>query len=154
MSNIAQLSDKFYEVIRQLEGLRLQAYKCPSGVWTIGYGHTANVVPGMTISTNTAENLLKEDCTWFMVDVLRVLPDVRGNELDALTLLAYNIGTSAFQKSTLVKVLQQDPKNYDEIAKQWRSWCYNNKVRSRGLALRREKELQMFLGVNYKPSKK
>lgn len=38
-------------LIRQFEGLRLTAYRCPSGIWTIGYGHTSGVKPGDTIIT-------------------------------------------------------------------------------------------------------
>ena len=43
-------SHKGIDLIKEFEGLRLKAYKCPGGVWTIGYGHTAGVKPGMVIS--------------------------------------------------------------------------------------------------------
>ena len=38
------------DLIKKYEGLRLEAYKCPAGVWTIGYGHTKGVMPKMKIS--------------------------------------------------------------------------------------------------------
>ena len=37
-------------LIKQYEGCRLAAYRCAAGVWTIGYGHTAGVHSGMTIT--------------------------------------------------------------------------------------------------------
>ena len=37
-------------LIKKYEGCRLTAYKCPAGVWTIGYGHTKNVKCGMKIT--------------------------------------------------------------------------------------------------------
>ena len=43
--NAMKASEKAYSLIRQFEGLRLTAYKCPAGVWTIGYGHTSGAVP-------------------------------------------------------------------------------------------------------------
>lgn len=50
-----------FEKIKEFEGLRLTAYKCPAGVWTIGYGHTSGVKQGMTITKSQAEKYLKED---------------------------------------------------------------------------------------------
>lgn len=44
------------------EGCRLAAYRCPSGVWTVGYGHTgADVTPGLRITQAEADQLLAED---------------------------------------------------------------------------------------------
>ena len=28
-------------LLKKFEGCKLQAYKCPAGIWTIGYGHTS-----------------------------------------------------------------------------------------------------------------
>lgn len=56
-------SEKGIELIKSFESLRLKAYKCPSGVWTIGYGHTKDVKATMVISPQRAERLLKEDIT-------------------------------------------------------------------------------------------
>ena len=49
------------DLIKQFEGCRLTAYRCPAGVWTIGYGHTAGVRQGQTITAAQAESYLKED---------------------------------------------------------------------------------------------
>ena len=53
------------ELIKQFEGCRLTAYQCAAGVWTIGYGHTAGVKQGQTITQAQAENFLKQDCENF-----------------------------------------------------------------------------------------
>ena len=41
------VSDKGLALIKQFEGLKLKAYRCPAGVWTIGYGWTIGVKPGI-----------------------------------------------------------------------------------------------------------
>ena len=49
------VSQKGIDLIKKYEGLRLEAYLCPAGVWTIGYGHTAGVGKGMKITAEQAE---------------------------------------------------------------------------------------------------
>ena len=58
-------SKSAYVLIHTFEGCRLHAYKCPSGVWTIGWGHTAGVYEGMTINREQANELLKKDVAIF-----------------------------------------------------------------------------------------
>lgn len=61
-----QLSDSIKEKIKAWEGCRLSAYRCPAGVWTIGYGHTgADVKPGMKISQARADELFDADIDAF-----------------------------------------------------------------------------------------
>lgn len=55
------ISNNGLNLIKQFEGCILQAYKCPAGVWIIGYGHTKNVKYGMKITSSQAIDLLKED---------------------------------------------------------------------------------------------
>ena len=45
-----ETSNYAIESIKQFEGCKLTAYKCPAGIWTIGYGHTKNVTSGMKIT--------------------------------------------------------------------------------------------------------
>ena len=54
-------SSQGVSLIKQFEGCRLIAYKCPAGVWTIGYGHTAGVKEGDCITQETAEAYLRDD---------------------------------------------------------------------------------------------
>ena len=85
------------EMIRQFEGCRLTAYKCPAGVWTIGYGHTAGVKEGQTITQAQADAFLISDCQKFAdyVDNPAYVPITAGlndNQRDALISFAYNCG--------------------------------------------------------------
>jgi lysozyme len=59
-------SSKGLALIKQFEGLRLDAYLCPADVWTIGYGHTSAAGPpaakrGMRISQAEADEILRRD---------------------------------------------------------------------------------------------
>ena len=54
-------SSKGVSLIKSFEGCRLKAYKCPAGVWTIGYGHTAGVKEGDTITQEQADEYLRND---------------------------------------------------------------------------------------------
>lgn len=60
-------SQKGINLIKEFEGCRLKAYKCPAGVWTIGYGHTSNVKPNQSITREEAERLLREDLRMYEV---------------------------------------------------------------------------------------
>lgn len=147
--NHPQLSQACLDLVKGCEGLRLKAYKDDGGVWTIGYGHTEEVTPGMIITKEQAEAFLRDDIAWAMVDVLRVVPSISGNKLDALVSFAYNVGARAWQKSTLCKVIQQTPEDWPRIHKEWRRWVYVNKVYNLGLVRRREKELKLYCGRFY-----
>lgn len=81
-------------LIKQFEGCRLTAYKCPAGVWTIGYGHTAGVVPGQVITQAQADALLVEDLAKYEKKVEKYSDKYHfnQNEFDALVSFAYNLG--------------------------------------------------------------
>ena len=55
------ISQNGINLIKKYEGLRLEAYLCPAGVWTIGYGHTAGVRKGMRVTAEQAEEYLKKE---------------------------------------------------------------------------------------------
>lgn len=91
-------------LIKSFEGQRLTAYKCPAGVWTIGYGSTgSHVRPGMTISEAEAEALLRQDLARFENTVAAAVPKATQNQFDAMVSLAFNIGTAAFAQSTVAR---------------------------------------------------
>ena len=54
-----KISSKGVSLIKSFEGCRLKAYKCPAGVWTIGYGHTSGVKEGDTITQEQADEYLR-----------------------------------------------------------------------------------------------
>ena len=82
-------------LIKQFEGCRLTAYKCPAGVLTIGYGHTAGVKAGQTITQAQADKMLVEDVERFERNVNKYYDKYRWNqnEFDALVSFAFNLGS-------------------------------------------------------------
>ena len=92
------ISDKGLALIGQFEGCRLTAYKCPAGVWTIGYGHTGavdgvKIGKGMKITKDKATELLRSDCARFEAHVSKYVGyQWNQNEFDALVSFAYNVG--------------------------------------------------------------
>ena len=91
-------------LVTRHEGLRLKAYKCPSGVWTIGYGHTGNVTKGMTITKQQALRLLAADLERFNHAVgSKVTYPLKPRQRKALVSFAFNVGESAFSRSSVVK---------------------------------------------------
>lgn len=99
------VSDRGVELIAKYEGCRLEAYKCPAGVWTIGYGHTAGVTQGQTLpSQEAAKALLKEDLKKYggyvnsCVKKGLITFPLNQNRFDALTSFCYNCGNGNLQK--------------------------------------------------------
>ena len=89
-----KVSNDCISLIKQFEGCQLTAYKCPSGVWTIGYGHTAGVKEGMKISQAQAELYLLDDLQKYADRVNKYDSKYswKQNEFDALVSFCYNIG--------------------------------------------------------------
>lgn len=93
-------------LIGQWEGLRLTAYQDVGGVWTIGYGSTANVEPGMKITKAAAESRLTRDLAGAedaVESLVRV--DLTDNQFGALVSFVFNVGAGAFKSSTLLRKL-------------------------------------------------
>src|SRR4028119_1870405 len=90
-----QINQKGLALIKEFEGCQLEAYLCPAGVWTIGYGHTLSAAPGMSIDESKAEALLKEDLRKAeeAVDRLVTVP-INDNQFSALVSFVFNIGSS------------------------------------------------------------
>ena len=81
-------SRKGIELIKKYEGLRLTAYRCPAGVWTIGYGHTKGVKQGQKISSEEAEKLLIEDLTPIEKNIDKMGLKINQSQFDALVSFA------------------------------------------------------------------
>ncbi|MBO5505549.1 MAG: lysozyme [Clostridia bacterium] len=137
------------ELIKSFEGLGLKAYLCPSGVLTIGYGHTGKVRGNKitlqtTITPEEAETLLKEDLQRFekAVDSLVKVP-LNSNQFDALVSFVFNIGINAFSTSTLLTLLNNG--DYKGASQQFKRWIYGNgKKVLEGLKKRRTAEEKLF----------
>ncbi len=138
------ISKKGIDLIKRFEGCRLKAYKCPAGVWTIGYGHTNNVRPDDIITQNDAEELLKRDLKVHEDNVKRVVKiALTQNQFDALVSFEYNVGYGAFANSTLLKLLNAG--NYNGASKQFERWVYAGDRVLEGLVKRRKAERELFL---------
>ena len=136
-------SPKGIALIKEFEGLRLKAYKCPGGVWTIGYGHTAGVKPGMVITEAQAEEYLKADLIAFERYLNGLGLVLNQNQFDALVSFIYNIGIGNFQKSTLLHKARIDP-NDSSIMDEFLRWVYSKGCVLPGLQRRRLREMKLY----------
>lgn len=133
------------DFIRREEGVRLTAYRDAIGVWTIGVGHTGpDVKPGLTITDQRCDELLRADLTHFETVVDRVIknPQVTQGQFDAMVSLAFNIGAVAFAGSTLVKRFNQG--DVAGAGSEFARWCKAGGQFSDALARRRGRELWAF----------
>ncbi len=145
-------SEHCIALIHEFEGLSTKAYKCPAGVWTIGYGHTKGIKEGDTITQGVADRLLKSDLEELAINLTRALNAdeivVSQEQFDALCSFAYNLGLNALIHSTLWTYLRKgkDQAAADEFLK-WNKAkdATGKKVELKGLTRRREAERALFL---------
>jgi len=134
------------ELLKDFEGLSLKAYQDSGGIYTIGYGHVTTAKEGMIIDEAEAERLLLSDLDTaeLAVDQLvtgRVLSD---NEFSALVVFVFNIGVFAFQKSTMLNLLNTGVEA-QRVADQFDRWNKVKGVILKGLIRRRTAEKKLFL---------
>lgn len=127
------------ELVKQFEGCKLDAYKCPAGVWTIGYGHTAGVKQGQRITAAQAESYLRADLEKYEKKVEKYGGyGWNQNEFDALVSFAYNVGS-------IDQLTANGTRSRAVIADKMLSY---NKAAGKvlaGLTRRRQAERQLFL---------
>ncbi|AWJ91401.1 muraminidase (plasmid) [Azospirillum baldaniorum] len=134
-------------LVRHFESLYLKAYLCPAGVPTIGYGRTAGVKLGQTITAAQAETFLRADmaAAAAQVDKLVKVP-LSDRQRGALASFVFNLGAGALQSSTLLRLLNQG--DYEGAAGQFGRWVYatvnGEKVQLPGLKRRRAAEADLF----------
>jgi lysozyme len=137
------------DLICDFEGKRLVAYDDGVGVWTIGFGTTIypngiKVKKGDTCTEAQAKSYMAHDLKKFEQAVNGAVNiPLNQNQFDALVSLAYNIGTGAFNKSTLVKKLNAG--DIRGAADQFDVWVNAGGKRMQGLVNRRAKEKEVFL---------
>lgn len=136
-------SPKGIALIKEFEGLRLKAYQCPGGVWTIGYGHTAGVKPGMLISKAQAEEYLKADLIAFERYLNGLGLALNQNQFDALVSFIYNVGTGNFSNSTLLRKVRANPQD-NSIMDEFLRWVYSKGRVLPGLQRRRLAEMKLY----------
>ena len=152
-----KISEKGIELIVFFEGLRTKAYRCPTGVWTIGVGHTGRVdgkliCEGFEITEQKAKQLLRDDVCLIERYLLSqsFAIRLRQEQFDSLVSFVFNIGKGAFETSTMRKKLCKG-ENDSSIAREFTKWVYGtNPISGKkevlpGLVKRRKKEMEMFL---------
>lgn len=151
MSRQINLSTR--QLVKTFEGLYLEAYKCPAGVWTIGYGHTGirhndgTVKKGRSITEQQALELLEYDLNIFADGVEKLLlprprAEINDNQFGALVSFAFNLGLGNLQKSTLLQ--RVNARNYAGAITEFGKW---NKADGRvllGLTRRRASEANLW----------
>lgn len=136
-------SDKGLALIKQFEGLRLDAYQCSAAVWSIGYGHTRGVMPGDQVTEHEAEDLLRQDVMETERSVLRLVTvGLIQSQFDALVSFTFNLGAGALHRSTLLKKLNTG--DYHAAAAEFPRWVYAGGERLPGLVRRRLAEKALF----------
>ena len=141
-----KLSENGTKLIKKYEGCRLKAYKCPRGVWTIGYGHTNNVRPDDVITQDEAEELFKQDVKVFENAVNKLVKvKLNQNQFDALVSFTFNLGYGdrGLGCSTLLRLLNNS--DYIGASKQFSRWVYSGDRVLEGLIKRRNEEKELFL---------
>jgi lysozyme len=140
------VSERGLDLIRDFEKCRLKAYRDSGGTWTIGYGHTAGVRKGDTITQAQADAFLKADAaaTVHAVNGMVKVP-VSQCQFDALVDFAFNCGANALMHSTLLKKLNAG--DYDGAAAEFLRWDHDNGQQVAGLTKRRTADKTLFEAV-------
>lgn len=143
-----KISTEGLALIKQWEGLRLKAYEDSGGIWTIGYGHTSAagtpiVHKDMQITEKEAEKILCQDlreCE--SVVVKAVIVPLNDEQFAALVSFCYNVGITAFCKSTLLKKLNKG--EYETVPTELQKWTRVGGKRIQGLVNRRAAEAGLW----------
>lgn len=140
-------SQRGIDLIKSSEGLRLTAYPDPATggePWTIGYGTTRGVKPGMKITATQAEEYLKTDVGRFEPELARLVKvPLTQHQWDALMCFVYNLGSANLASSTLLKLLNAG--DYARAADQFPRWNKAAGKEMPGLTKRRAAEQALFL---------
>lgn len=154
------------DLARHFEGLSRTAYRCPAGVWTIGYGHTRAVTPGDTVTTEQAERLLADDLAEAaaVVNGAVTVPLTDGQRA-ALIDFVFNVGPGRARKgkdpgkdgfvrlrsgkpSTLLRKLNAG--DAEGAAGEFGAWVHGGGRLLPGLVRRRRAEELLFRGADWR----
>jgi lysozyme len=138
------------DLVKQFEGFRSDAYLCPAGVLTIGYGHTKGVVHGQKITKAEGEKLLQADLEEAGIAVERLITvPLNDNQFAALCSFTFNVGDGNLGASTLRRKLNQG--DYAVVPSELGKWVKATvngvKQTLQGLVRRRAAEGELWLQV-------
>ena len=156
------ISEAGIQLIKSFEGCHNSPYRCPAGLWTVGYGHV--LYPDQTRlktperasyalkpehnrlwDADEIDTLLEKDLDRFSTGVLRLCPAAADNSChqDALTSFSYNCGLGSLQSSTLR--MKYNRAEYLAAANELLKWNKAGGKVLNGLVRRREAERVLFL---------
>lgn len=148
-----KISSNGIDFIKQREGIRLDAYKCTAGVWTIGYGHTKGVKKGDKITEKQAEEFLESDLLAICEKPLSSFLEknrieLNQNQYDAICSFIFNVGFNNFLSSSIARgLINREQKQ--SIANYFSKWVKVKKcgiyVIDKGLQNRRKLEIELFM---------
>lgn len=138
------------EMIAEFEGFRAEPYQDIAGIWTIGFG-TIYLQDGSRVTAHTpavtraAEEARLQDSVAKTIATVRVMTStpLTANQAAACASLAYNVGTGALRRSTLMALVGRG--NFAAAAGQFGVWIYAGGRMSQGLVRRRKAEAELFL---------
>lgn len=128
----------------------LHAYQDTGKVWTIGIGtirypNGQRVKPGDAITVEQAYQFYQNDLSAIIPVVDAFTTDaVSQQQFDALVDFTYNNGIGAYKNSTLRKVINNNPNDYEAIVTQFLRWKYDDGVEQPGLLRRRKAEAYLY----------
>lgn len=138
---------KGLSIIKKFEGCKLEAYKCPAGIWTIGYGHVLINWTITRIEQIEAEQFLIRDIEQreHLLDNLLEKENVclTSNQYSALISLIFNVGIGAFEKSKMWQKICK--KDFAGAATEFDGWDKAGGKALPGLTARRAAEKELFL---------
>ena len=134
-----KISEKGLNLIKKFEGCRLEAYRDPAGVLTIGYGHTHGVQEGMRITQETADEYLRDDCAAAEKNVngFDAKYHWNQNQFDALVSFAFNLGS-------INQLTANGTRSIAEISAKIPEYCHAGGKKLSGLVRRRSAEKELF----------
>ena len=138
-----KISNTGIDLIKHFEGCETEAYLCPAGVPTIGYGHIKGVQMGDVITEAQAHEMLVEELEEYesyINDFVTV--SLNQNQFDAMVSWVYNLGSGNLRASTLLKVLNSG--NYSDVPEQIMRWNKAGGKVLEGLTRRRQAEANLF----------
>ena len=149
-----RISEKGLNLIKKYEGFSSRPYMCPANIPTIGYGST--YYPNGSKVKLSDDSISEEEATQILEYIAQkdfgsavnkfVIVELTQNQFDALVSFAYNIGRTAFENSTLLKLLNRG--EYEAAAEQFEKWNKSGGKVLSGLTKRRFDEQKLFLSLD------
>ena len=147
------VSKECVNFVKSFEGFSSKPYYDEVGVLTLGYGMTGDEIKGLSsVTEEQASSMLEDWLNKKYASVLKSDLDNRGitltqNQFDALTSMAYNVGTSGVLGSTLYRNICNGVRDVAIITANFVAWSKAGGKTLAGLVRRRQDEAKMFFGA-------